>query len=84
MKIMHIGCELIRIDCVHMDFALSQFELKLDQANPPTEAVWMHIAIWIRIDVVIIYLHVRPYSLRVPIETIGSTIHQGINQPTSC
>ena len=27
-KIMHIECELIRIDHVHMEFALTQFELK--------------------------------------------------------
>ena len=29
-KIMHIECKLIRIDCVHTEFALSQFELKPD------------------------------------------------------
>ena len=79
MKIMCLECELI---CIHMEFTLSQFELKSDWANPPTEVVWMRIVIWIWIDFVIIYLHVKPYSLRVTIETKGSTIHQGINQST--
>ena len=39
MKIMRIECELIRIDCIHTEFALSRFELKPDPANPPSEVV---------------------------------------------
>ena len=35
-KIMRIECELIRINCVHTEFTLSQFELK---ANSPSEVV---------------------------------------------
>ena len=79
-KIMHLQCELIQIDYIHMEFALSWFKLKLDWANPPIEVVWMCTAIWIQIDFVIIYLHVIPYSLRVTIETKESTIHRDINR----
>ena len=39
MKILHIECESICIDCVHMEFALSQFELNVDSVKPPSEVV---------------------------------------------
>ena len=38
-KIMRIEYELIRIDCVHTEFALSRFELKANSVNPPSEVV---------------------------------------------
>ena len=38
-KIICIECELIHINCVHMEFTLSQFELKVNSVNQPTEEV---------------------------------------------
>ena len=81
-KIMRIECKLILMDCIHTEFTLSRFELKPDYANPPTEVVWMRIAIWIRIDVIMIYFYIRPYSLCITIESKVSTIHRSIYQLT--
>ena len=36
---MRIECELIRINYVHIEFALSQFELNTDSVKPPSEVV---------------------------------------------
>ena len=42
-KIMRIECELICINCVHTELALSQFKLNVDSVKPPSEVVWMRI-----------------------------------------
>ena len=38
-KIMRIECELICINCVHNEFALSQSELNSNSVKPPSEVV---------------------------------------------
>ena len=37
IKIMRIECELIRINCVHTEFRLSQSELNSNSVKPPSE-----------------------------------------------
>ena len=44
IKIIHIECKSIRINCVHTEFALSQSELNSNSVKPPSEVVWMRIA----------------------------------------
>ena len=36
---MRIECELIRINCIHTEFALSQYELNAESVKPPSEVV---------------------------------------------
>ena len=50
-KIMYVRT-LFWIDCIQMECALSRFELKVNQINPPLEVVWMRIGLqvdWIRL-----------------------------------